>query len=214
MEIRLEVLEDPLSQYINELILIQKELLPDYHWNPANMVNNRFNEKGRLNSEIIMGFCDNELAGFIQIYYIYYYNKVFINLDFVAVLPQYRKSGLGLMLLTSLKNKMEKPVGDHRCIGIIGLAEIENSTDQFSFKRLFLYSRLGAQIRRDIVYKTPDYPDAYVIFYPATESFSSITTLSLAWQLWRNSQYSFKVFKNYISSIDSTYVRSELIKYN
>lgn len=175
------------------------------------MVSHRIDERARVNSEIIMGFCDNILAGFIQIYYLYYYNKVLINIDLVAVLPQFRKNGLGLMLLRSVKN--HKPIGNYRCMGIIGLAEIENSIDEFSVKRLFLYSRLGAQIRKDIVYKTPDYPDAYVIFYPVSESYSNITTVSLAWQLWRNSQYSLGLFKKYISPINSTYVRSELKRY-
>jgi hypothetical protein len=87
------------------------------------------------------------------------------------------------------------PVQGYNCIGIVGLAEVESPLEPFSYKRLLLYSRLGAQIRKDVIYKTPDYPDTYVVFYPASERYSSISTIALAWQLWKISQYTMNSLK-------------------
>ena len=214
MDTRILLLEDPSSPYLNMMHPILQELLPEYSdWNPYNMAQIRVDEKGRPCVEIYMGFCDDVLAGFMQVSYIYYYNKVFINVDFIAVLPEYRKSGLGIKLLRYLKHIMQKPVENYKCMGILGLAEVEDMEKPFSLKRLFLYSRLGAEIRRDLIYKTPDYPDSYVIFYPASKDYSGISTAALSWQLWRISQYNAKQFRQYVANIGYKDIRAELSRY-
>lgn len=98
-------------------------------------------------------------------------------------------------------------------MGILGLAEVEDMEKPFSLKRLLLYSRLGAEIRRDLIYKTPDYPDSYVIFYPASKHYSGISTAALSWQLWRISQYNAKQFRQYVANIGYKYIRAELSRY-
>ncbi len=214
MDTRILLLEDPSSPCINTLYSIQQELLPEYSdWDPHNMAQIRVDEKGRPCVEIYMGFCGNVLAGFMQVSYIYYYSKVFINVDFIAVLPEYRKSGLGIKLLRYLKHITQKPVENYKCMGILGMAEVENMEKPFSLKRLLLYSRLGAEIRRDLIYRTPDYPDSYVIFYPASKHYSGISTAALSWQLWRISQYDSKQFRRYVVNIDFKDIKAELSRY-
>lgn len=130
-----------------------------------------------------------------------------------TVLPEYRKSGLGIKLLRYLKHITQKPVENYKCMGILGMAEVENMEKPFSLKRLLLYSRLGAEIRRDLIYRTPDYPDSYVIFYPASKHYSGISTAALSWQLWRISQYNSKQFRRYVANIDFKDIRAELSRY-
>lgn len=130
-----------------------------------------------------------------------------------TVLPEYRKSGLGIKLLRYLKHITQKPVENYKCMGILGMAEVENMEKPFSLKRLLLYSRLGAEIRRDLIYRTPDYPDSYVIFYPASKHYSGISTAALSWQLWRISQYDSKQFRRYVANIDFKDIRAELSRY-
>jgi GNAT superfamily N-acetyltransferase len=192
------------SRYFADLRSAQKTLLPDFDWLPQNMVRISTDDLGRPRVQILLAILNGGIAGFIQANYIYFGDACFLNIDFFAVLPECRKHGCALALLREVRRRagcdrrVRAPI-----LGILGLAEAQSSaSDPLVERRLRLYAGLGAQIRRDLLYKTPDYPTDFVVWYPLLDSCSALPTVVLAWVLWSVSQYTHEQFRQYVSQVD------------
>lgn len=209
MERRLHELTDADERFFPELVSAQRELLPEFYWRPDNMVRIRQDELGRPRVLIVLALVDGRIAGFIQANYIYVAEVCFLNLDFLAVLPEFRKHGCALDLLRDMRRRASGSVADGiPIVGILGLAAAEeNEKDRFVARRLFLYARLGAQIRRDVLYRTPDYPADYVVWYPTVAGFAALPTALLARVLWTVTPYSDDQFTEFVTPFDREQMR-------
>jgi|GEM_PF-4525301 len=201
--------------YLEELEKIRVKLLPNYESNFQNMIKIRYDKKKRLNVNVTVGIIENKPIGFMQVYYKYFKRFLFANIDLFAVLKKYRKTGLALALARYNKKRTLDLAKENNinALGIIGLAETDiKNNDEFAAKRLFLYSKLGAQVRKDFIYKTPDWPDAYIIWYPFNKEYSNIDSILLAWFLWEFFPYNKKLFFKYYGkvNIDDLFIKFNL----
>jgi GNAT superfamily N-acetyltransferase len=202
---KIEELFSHQSDYFAPLEAAQKKLLPEFEWNVQEQIKIRNDEERKPRLKIFVALCENNVAGFLHMNFIRFGDWCIANIDFLGVLQPYRRHGFGLALLRKAKRiaaGLECSDGV-KCLGIASLADTgETGTDDFARKRLWLYSRLGGMVREDLVFRTPDYPSDFVVWYPLVDQAAVIPTIALARILWSIYPYAQSDFVEHIGDLD------------
>jgi hypothetical protein len=183
----------PQSPHLPGLEKLQAELFPGVPSDFTRFLRGRSGDGGRLRQQLFAGLVQGEAAGLLQVLYREWGKGLIANVDRVGVRPDARGTNLGLSLLRFAKDNFYRLCLQYGqpALGVVGLTDPDRGpADSWSVRRVRLFEKLGAQIRRDLAYHTVDdarlYPEGkLILWYPLTEHMTHIGTRSLAWILWQ-----------------------------
>ncbi len=74
--------------------------------------------------------------------------------------------------------------------GLLGLTKVDQDhSDSWVVRRVKLFEKMGAQVRRDLAYQYDGLPESsgdIILWYPMSDEVVEISTKELAWVLWQS----------------------------
>ena len=173
------------------------------------ILTNRLDTEGRIQKQIFIGLSGETVVGILQIFYYTWNDGLVAVVDLVGVLEPFRGSRLGLRLIRYARSVTENAASQWGVTakGILGLAELDQGdSDSWADRRVRLFERLGAQVRRDLIYQYGGLSESngdYVIWYPMSADVFEISSRALAWVLWQSGGLPFEEFVRRYSKSDN-----------
>jgi hypothetical protein len=187
---RIAEVSDQSSPFLPEMEKVLRHLLPRLQPSFREILSRRLDENGRVRAQIMVGLCDHQVAGLLQMFYRPWRSFLLGNAGLVAVLDPFRKTNLGLGLIRQAIAATRKVAAQHKlpAAGVVWLTEPdEDPSDAWANRRVRMFQRLGGQVRRDLRYRYDGqrYPAGELIFwFPLAARLADTDTKSLAWQMW------------------------------
>ena len=180
------------SSYLSEMKAVFGALFPDLTPAFEEILTHRLDAEGRIQNQIFVGLCGESVAGILQIFYYPWKGGLVSVADLVGVLESIRGSGLGLGMIrhTSIATKKVASQWHVSPKGLLGLTELDQGdSNSWVVRRVKLFERMGAQVRRDLVYQYDGLPESsgdIILWYPMSDGVVEISTKELAWVLWQS----------------------------
>jgi len=167
-------------------------LFPDLTPAFESILTHRLDAEGRIQNQIFIGLCGKSVAGILQIFYYPWKGGLVSVVDLVGVLESFRGSGLGLKMIRHASAATEKVASQWQVSprGLLGLTELDQGDSRsWIVRRVRLFERMGAQVRRDLVYQYDGLPESsgeIILWYPMSDEVAAVSTKELAWVLWQS----------------------------
>ena len=180
------------SPYLAGMKMVLKALFPKLTPVIEKILDNRFNTEGQIQKQIFVGICGESIAGILQIFYHPWRGGLLSVIDLMGVLESFRSTGLGLSLMRYAISATKDIAFQWKVSpkGLLWLTELDQGNyNSWAARRVKLYEKTGAQVRRDIIYQFNGQPETdgeMILWYPISDDVVKIGTKELAWALWQS----------------------------
>lgn len=139
------------------------------------LISNYLDREGRDKGCLLAVSKECEVVGFVQAFFRVWRGGLVVWVDLLGVAEEVRRKGIGRELLTRVMSVGEKVAIAWRTNleAIVALTEPENVAC------LRVFESIGAQIRKDLMYKGK----LHILWIPVDESMTNVPTKNIVWLL-------------------------------